>query len=90
VYALVAPHFKCLYSNGIQPMKGVTMTVAVFAEGETVQLLEEEGVFGVVEVVHEDTDPDTDRVTGETVYDVVWTDGEYSSHLESELVGLCE
>lgn len=66
------------------------MTVAVFAEGETVQLLEEDGVFGVVEIVHENLDPLTDRPTGETVYDVIWQDGECSSHLESELVGLCE
>lgn len=65
------------------------MTVAVFSEGETVLHLED-GVIGAIEIVREALDPDTDRPIGETAYDVLWADGEYSSHLESELVGLTE
>lgn len=65
------------------------MTVAVFNEGETVLHLEE-GVLGTIDIVREDLDALTDRPVGEIVYEVLWADGEYSTHLESELVGLEE
>lgn len=63
--------------------------VAVFSENETVMHLEE-GVIGVIDTVYEFTDPDTDRPTGEPHYDIAWNDGNYSTHLEHELVGLSE
>lgn len=65
------------------------MTVAIFSKRETVLHLQD-GVPGTVEVVRESLDPLTDRPVGETTYYVLWADGEYSTHLESELVGLDE
>lgn len=63
--------------------------MSIYAEGEQVIHLDEQ-VIGTVDHVREHLDPDTDRVIGETSYDVAWSDGNYSTHLETELVALSE
>lgn len=63
--------------------------VAVFSESEAVLLLQD-GATGTIDLVREALDSLTDRPIGETSYDVLWADGLYSTHLESELVALSE
>lgn len=63
--------------------------VAVFSESEAVILIAD-GATGRIDLVRENVDALTDRPTGETSYDITWDDGEYSTHLESELVAFAE
>jgi len=64
--------------------------MTTFVEGEKVQLIDEPGVVGTVDIVREFNDPDTDIPLSSPSYTIAWENGDYSEHNESELVALSE